>query len=155
MKFVQESYDANDALAKELLMNFLMRRGHTIVSHVEDYGVDISTEKDSELYWFEAEIKIKRPWTNKEDFPFDTVSFLGRKKKWGDYYYFIICRETGAALFCHCTEIYKDEYKEIVHVNSPGRSGADVFFRVPKEKCIFVEPNTFLHGLAGKDQIGV
>lgn len=155
MKFVQESYDANDALAKEMLINFLERRGHVIVSHVEDYGIDITTEKDAMLWFFEAEMKIGRPWTTMDDFPFDTVSFLGRKKKWADYYYFIICRETGAALFCHCEDIYKDEYKQVININSPGRKGKDVFFRVPKEKCIFVESNIFLHGLSDSNPAGV
>lgn len=146
MKFVQESYDDNDALAKELLINFLVGRGHTIISQEEDYGIDIATEKDNQLWWFEAEMKNGRPWTVKEDFPFDTVSFLGRKKKWDNYFYFIICKETGAALYCHSNDIYKEEYKVNLFINTSQRKGTDLFYRVPKEECIFVPPNIFING---------
>jgi len=144
MKFVQESYDANDALAKEMLINFLEKKGHTIISHEEDFGVDISTEKEGELWWFEAEMKCGRPWTDRDDFQFDTVSFLGRKIKWNDFYYCIICKETGAAIMAHSEEIFKKEYKEKIYINTQHRKGNDVFYRVPKEKCIFVPPNLFL-----------
>jgi hypothetical protein len=48
-----------------------------------------------------CEVKHKYPFTDAtESFKFDTVSFLGRKKKYGDFWYVIVCGETEALLLC-------------------------------------------------------
>jgi hypothetical protein len=65
------------------------------------------------------------------------VSFLGRKKKYGDFWYVIVCGETEAILLAHSFEIYKEEYRELQTINTNERNGLDEFYRVPKDKCLF------------------
>jgi hypothetical protein len=39
--------------------------------------------------------------------------------------------------------IFHGDYKQKVYINNADRKGTDYFFRVPKEKCIFVPPEEF------------
>jgi hypothetical protein len=141
-KFVQASYDRNDEWGKEVLVRWLKRHGgrfNIIEKDKEDYKVDVLAfdTKADKLVGFEVEVKHKYPFTDAESFKFDTVSFLGRKKKYGDFWYVIVCGETEALLLCHSLEIYKEEYREIKTIATNERNGLDEFYRVPKEKCLF------------------
>jgi hypothetical protein len=145
MKFVQSSYDKNDSKGKALLKAYLTRRGHIISDNEDKYGIDLFSEKKGKVYRWEVEMKSKRPWTNQDDFNFDTVSFLRRKEKWKDewFWYVIICSETNAALMCSSDIIFQEKYKQILRINTEDRKGTDIFYRVPKELCIFVPPKEF------------
>jgi hypothetical protein len=141
-KFVQASYDRNDDWGKEVLVRWLEMHGsrfNIIEKEKEDYKVDILAldTKADKLVSFEVEVKHGYPFTDAESFKFDTVSFLGRKKKYGDFWYVIVCGETEALLLCHSLEIYKEEYREIKTIATNERNGLDEFYRVPKEKCLF------------------
>ena len=137
-KFVQESYDKNDGWAKERVANLLKSKGYeVIVSEVEDYNIDITAKKNGKTIYVEAEVKRRYSWTSKEDYKFDTVSFLGRKIKWASkgFWYCIVCAETEAIVCCHSNRIYKDANMELININVVNRSGLDKLFRVPKEQC--------------------
>jgi hypothetical protein len=141
-KFVQASYDRNDDWGKEVLLRWLKSYGSrfTILDkEKEDYKVDIVVldNKADKLMSFEVEVKHGYPFTDEESFKFDSVSFLGRKKKYGDFWYAIVCAETEAILIAHSYEIYKEEYREIKTIATTERNGLDEFYRVPKDKCIF------------------
>jgi len=141
-KFVQASYDRNDDWGKEILVRWLKSYGSrfTILDkEKEDYKVDIVVldTKADKLMSFEVEVKHGYPFTDEESFKFDSVSFLGRKKKYGDFWYAIVCAETEAILIAHSYEIYKEEYREIKTIATTERNGLDEFYRVPKDKCIF------------------
>lgn len=141
-KFVQASYDRNDDWGKEVLLRWLKSYGSrfTILDkEKEDYKVDIVVldTKADKLMSFEVEVKHGYPFTDEESFKFDSVSFLGRKKKYGDFWYAIVCAETEAILIAHSYEIYKEEYREIKTIATNERNGLDEFYRVPKDKCIF------------------
>jgi hypothetical protein len=146
MKFNQQSFDDNDATGKELLMSFLRSKGHNISENCDKYAVDLVSEKDGKGYYWEVEMKSKRPWTNREDFPFSSVSFLSRKEKWKEqhFWYVIICKETKAAIFCNADIIFKENYKQKLYIKTKDRTGLDNFYRVPKELCIFVPPEEFI-----------
>ena len=143
-KFVQSSYDENDAFGRNLLINWLRKQEWVReVNSEEDYGVDITIISTSNIIWaFEAEVKTNYPWTNQESFRFNTVSFLGRKKKWEHqgFYYALICKETTAMCIAHSSIIYREEYVEELKIQTSDRSGNDLFYRVPKEKCTWIEP---------------
>ena len=141
-KFVQASYDRNDDWGKEVLVRWLKMHGGRfaiIEKEKEDYKVDILAldTKADKLVSFEVEVKHGYPFTDAKSFKFDTVSFLGRKKKYGDFWYVIVCGETESLLLAHSFEIYKEEYREIKTIATNERNGLDEFYRVPKEKCLF------------------
>ena len=136
--FVQESYDRNDWLGKTMLTWYLMKAGHKVNVPKENFGIDITSTKDGKQYHWEVEMKASAIWTGEADFPYPTVSFLKRKAKMGDnFWYAIICKDTQALVMARSTDIFKDEYKENVNVNISERHGVDEFYRVPKSKCIW------------------
>ena len=95
-------------------------------------------------FFFELETKSKYPFTTMDTFPFDSVSFLGRKKRLhlkNKFHYIIICRETEWAVTCESQDIFKEEYLESLNINTPNRKGKDQMYRVPKAKCIFFNIN--------------
>ena len=145
MRFNQKSFDDNDAIGKELLMAFLHSVGHDISENCDIYGIDFFSEFKGKKYYWEVEMKSRRAWTTREDFPFESVSFLQRKEKWKEtpFWYVIICKETNAAIFCKSSIIFNEKYKEKVRIFTQDRKGFDNFYRVPKELCIFVPPNEF------------
>jgi hypothetical protein len=117
-KFVPESYENNDSKAKDIFLSFIDGKGHTIVNDEEDY----------------------MQFTTMESFKYDTVSFLGRKErlhKAHPFYYIIISPDTGYALTQHSDLIYKPEYKKHIRCNTSNRTGNDIVYWVPKEKCKF------------------
>ena len=103
------------------------------------------TEHNGIEYLFEVEMKDKYDFVDSESFPFETVSFLGRKEKWKDrkYFYCIIGTKTKAAIFCHSDIIFKEEYQQVINIDTYNRKGLDLFYRVPKELCEFRNPETF------------
>ena len=147
-KFNQDSYDKNDYFAREKFSEFIIRKGHLIIKNEEDYNHDLQTVKNNKKYLFELEVKSKYVFTDRDSFPFQTVSFLGRKKRLHDFmpfYYVIICRETEWALVCHSENIFIDDYVENIEINTLHRIGNDELYRVPKNKCLFFDINEKLY----------
>ena len=139
-KFSKKSYDKNDEYAKNKISKYLIERGHEIIQDKENYNHDLITKKNGVVFYFEFEVKRNYPFTKKEDYKFDSVSFLGRKVRLHNiepYYYIILCYETDAAVVCHSSEIFKNEYKEALKLNKYNRKGNDEMYRVPIDKCTF------------------
>jgi len=139
-KFVKESYDKNNEFAITIVKNFLKKEGYVVIEKEEDYKVDIIATKNNEEKLFEVEVKTGYSFTDNNSFRFPTVSFLARKKKWNigkGFLYIIVCKETDWGLVAHSSDIYKDEYKENLTINTHHRKGKDEFYRVPKDKCKF------------------
>ena len=139
-KFSKKSYDENDEYAKNKISKYLIKRGHKIIQDKEDYNHDLITKKNGVVFYFEFEVKRNYPFTKKEDYKFDSVSFLGRKVRLHNiepYYYIILCYETDSAVFCYSSEIFKNEYKETLKLKKYNRNGNDEMYRVPIDKCTF------------------
>jgi hypothetical protein len=147
MQFVQNQYDKYDKLGRELLVDFLIYHGWTVEpKEKEDYKVDIIATKEGKTEHFEVEMK-NTSFTSEQDFPFSTVSFLERKKKFHKEHYFfytIISSKTYGALMIRSDKIYNTDYLEVLDINTTERSGTDYFYRVPKEVCRFISPEEFL-----------
>lgn len=80
-KFVPKSYKRSDKWGITKIKEFLIEEGYTIKDKkIEDYGIDIEAEKDGKIFYFEIETKTGYPFNDVNDFKFNTVSFLGRKK---------------------------------------------------------------------------
>jgi len=144
-KFQQNQYDKCDSISKKVFVEFIENRGHTIVSKEEDYNHDIVTEKDGTYHYFELETKRGYPFRGRESFPFQSVSFLGRKKRLHEikhFHYIILCWETKYAVGCHSSDIFLEKYAQERHLSNKERNGLDRFYRVPKNKCYFFKSST-------------
>ena len=86
-KFNQDSYDTNDAYGKAIVTAWLKEQSWVKeIIDEEDFGIDLEVvDLKGRSHFFEAEVKGNYPWSNRESFPFKTVSFLGRKKRWQDH----------------------------------------------------------------------
>lgn len=144
--FSQESYDNNDKAAKDQFTQYITNvKHHLTISTEENYEHDIITQHNGQKHYFELEVKRNYPFTTKENYQFNSVSFLGRKLRLHQiepFFYVIICHETGYAVGCHSTIIYKDEYRQELTINKYDRKGQDAFYRVPVSKCHFFDINT-------------
>jgi hypothetical protein len=137
-KFVKNSYDRSDQWAITKVKEHLIQNGYEIINKItEDYDLDIKAVKDEVVDYFECETKTGYSFTGRDDFRFQTVSFLARKRKWADvgFWYLIVCRETLAYVKCHSTVIFQDKFLEKLDIDSQERRGIDTFYRVPKDLC--------------------
>lgn len=131
-QFNQQSYDANDKIAKDLMINFLTKKGHIITQSEETYSTDIITNKGK----YEVEMSSKN-FTTRESFPYEKVNFLGRKAKYGNnYYYVIISKNQQYALVAAAKDIFKEENKTVVYCNT-NRNGYDEVYQVNKDQVKF------------------
>jgi hypothetical protein len=130
-QFNQKSYDDNDKVAKDLMINFLQKKGHIITQSEETYGTDIITNKGK----YEVEMSSKE-FTTRESFPYPMVNFLGRKAKYGDMYYVIISKNKQYALVAAAKDIFKEENKTVVYCNTQ-RQGLDEVYQLPKHQVKF------------------
>lgn len=141
-KFSKESYEIYDKMIKDVVCSFIQKMGGVIEKIEEDYDFDIEASFRNKKYYFEVEAKSKYRFTDRDSFPFATVSFTGRKLRLhikNPFWYVIVNYKDMVAIFCHSNNIYKNEYKEALYIDSQHRSGADEFYRVPKEYCKFIK----------------
>lgn len=137
MRFSANAFNAYDDWGKDIIKAFLNNRGHIIVPNPDRYGVDLYSDKEGKLYRWEVEVKTGSAWRTAQDFPYDTVSFLGRKEKWKDFgfYYCIICKVTEAILIAHSDIIFQDAFRVEKYIGE--REEVQRFYHVPKELCTF------------------
>lgn len=141
--FSEKEYNRSNQWGIDKVAEYLKNSGYTILEKdTEDYDVDITAVKDGKTFLFEAEVKRGYPFSSQEDFKFDTVSFLGRKKKYHNrhkegFFYCVVCYETSCVLSCHSSDIYKEEQRQLKRLSKKSRKGLDEFYLVPKEKCKF------------------
>lgn len=141
--FSEKEYNRSNQWGIDKVAEYLKGKGYKIIEKdTEDYDVDITATKDGKTFLFEAEVKRGYPFSCEKDFKFDTVSFLGRKKKYHKrheegFFYCIVCYETSCVLTCHSSDIYKEEQRQLKTLSRKARKGLDEFYLVPKEKCKF------------------
>lgn len=76
-KFSQSLYDRDD-FAKELVIQFLIQNNFRAWVNEDQYGIDVIAERGDDRW--EIEVEVKHNWRGK-DFPYDSVHFAARKKK--------------------------------------------------------------------------
>lgn len=139
-KFRRDSYNDNNQLGVDLITKYLTRRGFSVPARPEDYKVDIHAYKDGKTYFIEAEVRRGLNFTGPDTFPFSTVSFLARKKKYQldqPFWYFLVCRETQYCLFANSEDIFQEQHKVVKRIDTEHRSGMDTMYHVPLDKCQF------------------
>ena len=106
----------------------------------EDYDIDIIAYKNNIEYRIEVEVRTKLNWTSEKDYPFDTVSFLGRKEKYSKpnmFWYFLVSNDINNFLFCRSDYIFNKQYQIKKQVDTNKRYGIDIAYHVPKQLCKF------------------
>ena len=136
--FDYKKYLETDAKAKELMSKFLTKKGYSVVKKEEDYGIDLIATKNNITGLFELEISSIN--FDKENYPYNEVHFLARKKKMmdkeGDYHYIIISSNHQYALTAKASDIFKEE-NYITKYAGKGRDGIDEFYKLPKDNVKF------------------
>lgn len=56
--FNRALYEAYDKPARDAVVAYLIKRGHTIINNSEDYYVDIVSQKEGYTYFNEVEVKV-------------------------------------------------------------------------------------------------
>lgn len=136
--FDYKKYLQTDAKAKELMSNFLTKKGYNVEQKEEDYGIDLIANKNNQQVKFELEISSID--FDLDNYKYDEVHFLARKKKMldkqGDYHYIIISSNHQYALTAKASDIFKqDNY--ITKYAGKGRDGIDEFYKLPKQQVKF------------------
>jgi hypothetical protein len=136
--FDYKKYLETDAKAKELMSRYLSNKGYTVNLKEEDYGIDIEATKNENTVLFELEISSID--FDKENFKYNEVHFLARKKKMldkqGDYNYVIISSNHQYALTAKASDIFKED-NYITKYAGKGRDGVDEFYKLPIDKVKF------------------
>ena len=135
MRFSRKAFNKWDEWGKQVVKSYLLNQGHIIVPNPDKYGVDLYSDKRGKLYRWEVEVKTAVKWNNKEDFPYNTVSFLGRKEKWTEFpfWYCIVCSQTKSILFAFSKVIYHEEFEVSKYIGERGE--VQKFYHVPKDLC--------------------
>jgi hypothetical protein len=138
MELIRGEYDRHDQWGKEILGSFLRGRGHEVVIRREDYGVDMFSHSINGAWRWEVEIKRSTKWSNMEDFPYMTVSFLSRKKRLGNFWYCLISEvDPNRLILCHSSVIYSNGSKVEKYIETDSRNGIDGMYHVDKRLCRF------------------
>lgn len=150
MEFIRSEYDKYDHKAKEILAKYLQSIGHIPTIKTEDFSFDMYSTIPHPgfpgvIWRWEAEMKKDVEWTSREDFPFDTVSFLARKNKYhNNFWYAIICDANKKHIvIAHSRSVYQLGERKERTINKDTRSGKDVFYLVPKKCCFWVSLKEF------------
>ena len=145
-KFSKESYDQFDSMVKNIVIDFIEYNGGLITKAEEDYSFDIEFSYNDMSYLAEVEAKPNYRFNDADSFPFETVSFTGRKLRLHNitpFWYIVVNYIDMVAIVCHSSKIYRDEYLEQLNINTEHRKGGDEFYRVPKEECKFINLNNY------------
>ena len=145
-KFSKESYDQFDSMVKNIVIDFIEYNGGLITKAEEDYSFDIEFSYNDMGYLAEVEAKSNYRFNDADSFPFETVSFTGRKLRLHNitpFWYIVVNYIDMVAIVCHSSKIYRDEYLEQLNINTEHRKGRDEFYRVPKEECKFINLNNY------------
>ena len=142
--FRQDSFDQNDKWGIDIIKAHLSDKNY-ITHDGEKYKIDIIAFEfgSSQPSYFEVETKDTY-FTSADDWKFDTVSFLQRKKKHekeaekaGGFWYVIVSKKTNYAVACHSKVIFQEENIEKFTADTKQRKGTDVRYGVDPKKCIF------------------
>jgi len=140
-KFNKLLYEQNDKKGKEFVTK-LLNKAYPDLTIIEGskFGVDLQILDNNNEIVYTAEVEIRNNWDTDGEFPFSTVNIPERKRK------FFNGRCTYYSINKNCTRCLMIEDKDILNsplVNNPNKyvSSDEMFFQVPKEKCIDYVPN--------------
>jgi len=135
-KFNKLLYEQNDKKGKEFVTRLLNKLYPDLnVIEGSKFGVDLKILDSNNEIVYTAEVEIRNNWDTDGEFPFSTVNIPERKRKFFDG------RCTYYSVNKNCTRCLVIADKDILNsplVKNPNKyvSSDEMFFQVPKEKCI-------------------
>lgn len=138
--FRQDDYNKYNDVSIKKVSDYLIKKGFIVPQKNEDYDIDIIAYKNNIEYRIEVEVRTKLNWTSEKDYPYSTVSFLGRKKKYckfNIFWYFLVSNDINNFLFCQSSYIFNKQYQVVKQVDTDKRYGIDIAYHVPKQLCNF------------------
>tara|TARA_R110002167_G_scaffold70851_1_gene200071 strand:- start:466 stop:912 length:447 start_codon:yes stop_codon:yes gene_type:complete len=139
-QFRQDDYNKYNDLSIKKVSDYLIKKGFNVPYKAEDYDIDIIAYKNNIEYRIEVEVRTKLNWTSEKDYPYSTVSFLGRKEKYcksKDFWYFLVSNDINNFLFCKSNYIFNTQYQVVKQVDTNKRYGVDIVYHIPKQLCNF------------------
>lgn len=139
-EFRQDDYNKYNDVSIKKVCDYLIKKDFSVPDKDEDYDIDIIAYKNNIEYRIEVEVRTKLNWTSEKDYPFDTVSFLGRKEKYSKpnmFWYFLVSNDINNFLFCRSDYIFNKQYQVKKQVDTNKRYGIDIAYHVPKQLCKF------------------
>ena len=136
--FSRQRYEASDAPAKDIVIEYLMRNGHKIIDSDEDFSVDIKSEKNDNKYFSEVEIKYGwkgdwNPYWKEIRIPYRKHKLINKVTDSNGFFNFYILRsDLKAAWRIKDNVVAESEVKE-----ARGRNiiKGEHFFHIPYEKA--------------------
>jgi len=152
-RFRPESYKENDKKAKDTLIPYLESQGHTILDSKEDYGVDIKSKKNGNLYL--SEVEMKNQWNGGSQFdnlgnwnprwkelriPYRKYKLLQVERDADSFLNFwVIRRDCLAAWRVKDFQLQKADVKEADNKSRfSGIREGELFFHIPYEEAELV-----------------
>ena len=143
-RFIRASYEENDNKAKEAIIGYLIKNGHTILDSKEDFSFDIKSKKGDNNYFSEAEMKNqwKGDWpdTWKEiRIPYRKHKLINRMAELGAdnhfFNFYVIRNDAKMAWRIKDYVVAESEVKQLFSYRVKGES----FFHIPYERAELVE----------------
>ena len=134
--FDRKLYEKNDTIAKECSCNLLEATKYNEIEKSKKTQVDLKVFK-GDSHVFNIECEIKRVWKTK-DFPYESVQFPERKKKFTDLQKPTLFVMFNADQSSYLVVLDRDLAKSPINMvrNKYIRYGEN-FFQVPLEKVYF------------------
>ena len=143
--FSKHRYQLADQSAKDVIMAYLTKNGHTITDSEEDFSVDIKSEKNYNSYFSEVEVKFSwsgdwNPNWKEIRIPYRKHKLINRVKSIGKdnsfFNFYILRSDLKAAWRIKDDVVAASEVKE-----AKGRyiKNGEHFFHIPYEKAILIE----------------
>lgn len=133
-KFSSRLYKRYNPWAVTTVLNRVNISNHYLMENPDVYGIDVLVVNEKmDLPVGGLELEVKTSWTSK--YPFSTVHFLGRKKKYGGKhnFYIILSKNSRSALMISFDDLlkYNTEPKDNKYVKG------EEIYTIPKYKCIW------------------
>jgi len=131
--FSKKLYDMYNYL-ENIVIEKINIKNHSLTKNKDRYGIDIVIKKEENVVGG-IEVESHGKYWKSIIFPFNTVHFLGRKKKFiGDNNYYLMLNESCTNCVVIPTKKLNDEF---LTLQNNEKCNNEYIYDVPKNKCIF------------------
>lgn len=136
--FIPSDYAKFDPY-KHIILKHLKDTGWDAEINKDQYGVDIVAFKEGLAITIDVEVKNYN-WTSEVDFPFSTVHFTNRKKKFQEehFYYFLISKNKKGCIYQAGNVIYGQGVPVKKFNRRSTAEGYEVFYELKKDNVKFI-----------------